>query len=293
MRLMLNRHSTLAVPSEAHFLATLFRRFAPDAELHEPDIDGAVEILTSNVEWNRDWTSDPAVLTERLRARAPISVGGFLDVVFRLETEGANKPRWGAKTPAHLFQVARLRVALPDARFVGMVRDPRDAFLSLAQKNWVGTSTWEVGNYLQRCDRLVQDYAHDGHDDFLVVRYEDLVLRAEPTLRVVCDFLSLDYEPTMHDFYVDAEDNVQRWELDTGAHEKLLRPPDPSDVERWTREGDRRAVREIEAVTSDAIGWFGYERSVPKLEIPWLRQRARVRHHWRQRRSGASHPSAG
>jgi len=285
MRLMLNRSSTLAVPSESHFLADLFRRFDLDAVVDASSVDDVIDILSGNLEWSRDWGSDRKALRARLQAAVPMNLGALIDQVFRLETEPTGKPRWGAKTPAHLFQVSRLRLVLPSARFIGMVRDPRDVFLSIAPREWVGTSSWEVGAYLLRCDRLVNEYHHDGRGDFTAVRYEDLVLDPEPTLRRVCTFLDLEYEPAMRDFHLDAKDNVQQWELDIGTHRKLLRPPDPEDVQRWRREGAKRDIREVEAVTSDAIDWFGYEPSIRKREIVLLRQRARLRHHLHQRLS--------
>jgi hypothetical protein len=201
--------------------------------------------------------------------------------VFDLQIEPTGKPRWGDKTPAYLFQVERLRACFPNARFVAMVRDPRDAFLSLARREWVGTTTWQVGSYLLRCDRLIEGFARDHREHFCVVRYEDLVSDAPSTLRRVCSFLSLDYEPAMLDFHVDAADQVQPWELEDGVHAKLLRPIEANDAGRWRHEASRADAREIEAVTFDAINRFGYETTLHRAEVPLVAARSRLRHHLR------------
>ena len=88
----------------------------------------------------------------------------------------------------------------------------------------------------------------------------------------------------MLEFFSDALDKVQPWELAEGTHGKLLRPIDPQDMERWKREGTRGEMREIEAVTHEAIDRFGYERTFGALETTLLTNRARARHHLREPR---------
>jgi Sulfotransferase family len=285
MRLMLSRHSSLAIPPESHFLAKLVRRFDATEVLQGARLDEAITCVTSNVEWQRDWHGDPDALRRRIDDLAPpMSLAGFIDAVFSQQIEPTGKPQWGDKTPAYLFQVDRLRACFPDAHFVAMVRDPRDAYLSLAPKDWVGRSTWQVGRYLLRCDQLVDQMAADHGDHFLVVRYEDVVTDAEATLRRVCSFLDLAYEPTMQDFHRDAIDNVQPWELVDGTHQKLLRPIDRTDMGRWQREGSRSDMREVEAITHEAMDRFGYERTVSAVAVPFITGRARARHHLREPR---------
>ena len=37
-----------------------------------------------------------------------------------------------------------------------------------------------------------------GHPDYLEIRYEDLILRTEETLRLIYNFPDLDYDEVMH-----------------------------------------------------------------------------------------------
>jgi hypothetical protein len=284
MRLMLSSHSALAIPPESHFLAKMVKRFGPDEPLDGETLDEALALVTSNLEWQRDWHGNADELVTSATARAPLTLPELIDMVFRQQIRPTGKPRWGDKTPAYLFQVGRLSACFPDARFVAMVRDPRDVYLSIAPKDWVGESTWQVGQYLLRCDRLVDRFDREQGDRFLVVRYEDVVAQTEATLRRVCTFLDLDFEPAMLTFYADALDKVQPWELAEGTHQKLLRPIDPDDMERWRHEGSRTAMREIEAVTHEAIERFGFERTFGGIETALLTNQARVRHHLREPR---------
>jgi hypothetical protein len=291
MRLILNRHSELDIPPESHFLARLFRQVTPYQPLTEESTEQALSVVVASPEWRRDWHGDEAELRARVDKRQPNTVAAFIDEVFRLQIEPTGKPAWGDKTPAYLFQTERLRACFPDARFIAMVRDPRDVFLSLAPREWVGQSTWQVGHYLRRCDRLVEQHeTTDPH--FSIVRYEDLVSEPETSVRRVCSLLALDFEPEMLTFYENAAQKVQQWELDIGVHQKLLRPMKPDDVSRWKREGARRDIREVEAVCWEAINRFGYERSIPRIEVPMLATRSRLRHHIARRRRIKAEPGA-
>jgi hypothetical protein len=284
MRLILSRHSELEIPPESHFLAKLFKAVDPEQILTDETRERALQVVLASPEWQRDWRHDEAALRRRIEERRPESVGAFIDEVFRLQIEPSGKPSWGDKTPAYLFQVERLRACFPDARFVAMVRDPRDVYLSIAPRNWVGKTTWQVGQYLRRCDALIEGFEKQD-SRFTVVRYEDLVTRPEGTVRGVCRALGLDFEPSMLSFHEDAVHNVQDWELELGTHQKLLRPMQSDDVARWTREGRRRDITEVEAVCWDAISYFGYEPSISRRQVPMLIARSRLRRRVEHRRS--------
>lgn len=283
LRLMLNEHPELAIPAESHFVSALLRAFGPEATLDGDDLERAIGIVAGTEEWQRDFAGDEQALRAAVGA-GPLRVGALVDRVFRLEIGPTGKPRWGDKTPAYLFRVDELLRALPNSQVIAIVRDPRDVYLSLRPKGWVGETPWEIGRYLCRCNDLVMRWsATVPPNRFTVVRYEDLVLDTDRTLHELCAYLALPFADRMRAFFRSAEENVQRWELEIGAHNKLLRPPDPQDVGRWRREGSRLEIAEVESVTAGVIDAHGYERSGSiAVASPVLSVEARLRHHLRR-----------
>jgi hypothetical protein len=281
LRLMLNEHPDVAIPAESHFVAPLLRTFDATATLAGDDLERALAIVATSPEWQRDFAHDEAALRAAV-GDGPLSLATFLDRVFRLEV-GDTVARWGDKTPAYLRRVDQLCTCFPAAQVIAIVRDPRDVYLSLARHGWVGDTTWDIGRYLAEMGSFVRRWAHEiDAARFTVVRYEDLVLDTERTLHRVCDFLGLPFAPEMRAFFRNASANVQQWELDIGAHGKLLRPPSVDDVGRWRRESTRLDRAEIEALTSDVLDAYGYERTVPRAALGALRWSARGRHHARR-----------
>src|SRR3546814_2490157 len=68
-------------------------------------------------------------------------------------------------------------------------------------------------------------------DDFLEVRYEDLVCRPEAILRQICAFIDEPYDSGMLDYSEDAKDVVPTESLKW--HRNSVRPPDPAQLGKW------------------------------------------------------------
>lgn len=291
LRLMLNESPDISIPAESHFVARLVKTYEPGHVLTDEERRSAVQFVTSRIEWKRDFTTSDDELVAAV-GRGPLTVADFVDRIFRAETAASGKPRWGDKTPAYLFFADRIMRHFGDAQLVIVVRDPRDVYLSLRRYNWAGRTTWSIGSYLRRCGRQVQrctttiDTARCR-----VVRYEDLVLDTETTLRRLCSDLDLTFDERMLSFFERADENVQSWELEIGAHTKLLRPVQPGDVGRWRTEGQADEIAEIESMTSFVLREHGYEPSVAAWKQPLLQLRARARHA-RSKRQHAAKASA-
>lgn len=104
--------------------------------------------------------------------------------------ERLGKPRWGDKSLDTERHAADVLAAYPGARIIHMVRDPRDRFASSATR-WehrrggvgAGTAEWLASV------RLARTHAAHHPDQYLLLRYEDLVSEPGAVLRAVCRFV--------------------------------------------------------------------------------------------------------
>src|SRR5690606_22924870 len=116
-------HPELAIPPETHFLPDLIaaaRGGAAPAEL--------AKLAAASRHWG-DLGLDAAELERRLAGceRRPDRA---IRALYGLYAERHGKPRWGDKTPAYVRRMRLIAAALPEARFVHLVRDGRDVLLS-------------------------------------------------------------------------------------------------------------------------------------------------------------------
>jgi len=116
--------------------------------------------------------------------------------------QAGGKPRWGEKTPYNLFFVKEIREDFPNAQFVFITRDGRDASADYLQSGFGPTNTFSAGEIWALCQNAVEPWRQSlGSGDWLDVRYETLVREPERTLKQVCEFLGESYSPAMLDFH--------------------------------------------------------------------------------------------
>jgi hypothetical protein len=124
------------------------------------------------------------------------SEAAMLESLTVLHAQNAAKARWIEKTPRHLLMIDTLRQQWPEAYVVRIVRDPRDAALSLAGMPFAKDSV--VGNLVRvdQDDRISRPLI-EVDPWVITLRYEDLVAEPERELRRICSFIGEDFEPTM------------------------------------------------------------------------------------------------
>ena len=81
-----------------------------------------------------DFNLDADELRARLEALDRIDAGAAIRAFFELYAEREGKPRWGDKTPHYLRRMLQIQGGLPEARFIHMIRDGRDAALSRSSR---------------------------------------------------------------------------------------------------------------------------------------------------------------
>ncbi len=127
------------------------------------------------------------------------SFGGGLRALFDGWASGQGRARWVEKTPRNTILLPELFALMPDLRFVHVIRDGRDVATSMPKLRSTPQTIPECARLWRRYVRCGRGAASARPGQCLEVRYEDLVLRTEPTLHGVCAFLDLDYEPAMAD----------------------------------------------------------------------------------------------
>jgi hypothetical protein len=138
---------------------------------------------------------------ERIRrefADGPATYARLFELFLAHYAEREGKPRWGVQTGLIERYAPQLFAADGRTKVIHMVRDPRDRYegsLSLwpdgRGRAGGATARW---NYSMR---LAERNLRRHPDAYRVVRYEDLVVHTEATLREVCAFVGEDYVADM------------------------------------------------------------------------------------------------
>jgi Sulfotransferase family len=255
LRVVLDRHSQLAIPDESYFVPQLAGRHG-----NRIDVDAFVDDLR-RLPTLRDW--DLSVEDVRARLQPGMPLGRAIAAVYEQYAADRGKSRWGDKTPVYMQHLPLLERLFPDALYVHLIRDGRDAAVSfLGMPEGIVTKTWAHPKTAAdfACEWRTQVKAAQelgrraGPGRYLDVRYEALVGDPAAEIERICSFAALPFEPAMLDY-------VGKTDVSAKPHQRSLeRPPTPG-LRDWRKELAPEDGAAFEAVAGDLLGELGYELS--------------------------------
>ena len=261
LRVMLDRSSELAIPYESFFVPQLAHRHG-----RRPRLDEFLDDL-GRLRTLYDWGIAADDVKPRLREGMTTSEA--IAAIFETYAERQGKPRWGDKTPLYMQQLPLLERLFPDAIWIHLVRDGRDAALSFLElpegfsgKTWAQPRT--VAQFAARWRTEIKAARRLGRHAggrYLELRYEDLVAEPERELRGVCEHASVPWEAGLLD-HTRISDTANMPE-----HRNLAQPPTPG-LRDWRNQMSREDALAFEQVAGDVLHAAGYELLEPDASYP-------------------------
>lgn len=272
LRVMLDRHSQLAVPDESYFVPQL-----ADRHLRHVDPDEFLDDL-SRIDTLAEWNVPLDKVRARLRGRVPI--GTAIGTVYAVYAEEQGKPRWGDKTPMYMQNLRLLERLFPDALFVHLIRDGRDAALSfLSMPKGLMTETWmqprTVPAFAAQWRTEIKAARRLGRrvgERYLEVRYEELVADVEIVLRRIARFARLPYEPQLAEYAGNVDVSAK-------PHQQSLTRPPTAGLRDWRLQMTPQDAGAFEEVAGDLLRELGYETHgrpdlIGRARLSWYGARA-------------------
>ncbi len=302
LRLVLNAHSRVAVPHPLH----LMRYFAPTESARGDLADPRrfARLVDEILELKRVHIHPWAVPIDRQRIidqAHPRDAMGVLGALYDQVREAEGKARWGCKSTFMVHYADRAIARDPGARFVLLVRDPRDVAASSRRSvfspfhPWITAQLWreqqEIG--LALVARLGDEQVH-------LLRYEDLLDRPEVSAQALCAFLDEPFEEGMLRFHEGRE--AQTSAKLSESWQNTAKPVLSGNAGKYRKHLSGAEVEMVEAVCSTLMETLGYplDHRDPQFDpgllrrggirlqdLRWragieLRSLRRDRNHWRR-----------
>lgn len=270
LRVVLDRSTTLAIPDETYVVPQLARRHRSpvDPARFVHDLRRLPHVAALGI--------DTDAVAARLRPG--LETGEAIAAIFETYAATHGKVRWGDKTPLYMQHLPLLERLFPDALFVHLIRDGRDAAVSyLAMPRGIVTETWahprSAAGFACQWRTEIDDARalgrRVGEDRYLEVRYERLAADPEATVREICDFAALAFEPAMLDY-------AGRVDLAGKPHQARLAQPPTAGVRDWRTEMSPADVTAFESVAGDLLHRLGYEVRTDPAAAPTAAGRRRL-----------------
>lgn len=269
LRLMLDAHPDLCIPPETDFIPKV-------AHLSNRNLkNNAYITIINHPEGLPKWpifNISSELFKTKLDKTYFITKTKVIRHFYNLYSKQLNKPRWGDKTPGYVFSMDIIHRILPEARFIHIIRDGRDVLVSLKQQ-WFRPSD-DIEQLALYWKKHVEAGLQFHHSTQLTIKYERLILDTETILKLICDFIDLEYLPSLLDYHEDAENRI-KWNtthlypdgtpvaletrLNMQKHSTL--PPDPDKIGLWKDQLSIDEIKCFESVAGDTLQKCGYALS--------------------------------
>ena len=237
LRAMLDSHPRLAIAPETGFLPrALSTLFGNDERQRRSFGTALIDSAPKAAGWH-DFGIDLQSFMSALEAITPFRVDEAIRCFYRLYAARFGKDRWGDRTPAYGRHLRAIEQVLPEACFIHVVRDGRDAALSLCDLGLAPRSDMAALARQWRRDICATRRQSLGVRHYLELRYESLVLEPELCLRDICDFIEIEYDPVI---------------------KRVLQPLDAMRVFNWRKEMQPRERAGYEGVAGGLLSALDY-----------------------------------
>ncbi len=282
LRTLFDAHPNVATPIECAFIMNMSQKYEKiknwtreDLLEFHSDVQKHIKFDTWNIDIEK--MKNDLLLCEGENTFQTVCKVVYYDYISLFPKE---EIKWiGDKNPVYATYTPLMLRLFPDAKFIHLVRDPRDNIISLKNVDFEGPFTALLAYRWQHSARKLYYIKKKHPNQFYTIRYEDLVKAPEKYYREMCDFLSLPYYGHVFEFYKKQDEAMKQFKTDKlmKYHKSLLSPINTSKVDLWKTQLPDRDIRITEFVGGRWTKLYGYERKYKWpgfmamfVSIPWL-----------------------
>ena len=269
---LLSAHPDATVLPETFFVRRLMPR---RSSLTDPLTATQHQSLLRRIQQSEAWgmqSLDPDALHGQAQRHARTGAG-VLRAWMQATADAHGVPFVGEKTPDHALQIEELHRALPDARFIHIVRDPRAVVNSWRSVPWSSGYAWRDAQLWR--ERVEAVRKAPASAPVHTITFETLVHHPESTMQRVAAFLGLDVHARWRSHAPDTvavDAQVEPWKANA------LAPIDPTVATRWRTALPPADWAMVEAMTASEMAHWGYSPETDSAARRHARRR-RWRHH--------------
>ncbi len=178
-------------------------------------------------------------------------INGFY--TFLARQNGSDVQRWGEKSPWNVYHLPAIGYHYPEACYLWLVRDGRDAALSYTEAGLYPDLKTSALRWTE-ANRLCAAFAKRKFN-VRMQRYEDLVTRPEEQFAEIFDWAGLTFAPEMLTRQAGPMGDVEALK----HHANVARPISAASVGRWKDKLSDGDLAGLQSSFHAQLSAFGYE----------------------------------
>lgn len=256
LKSILDTHTDLCVAPEALFIMHLYQKYHQETNWTQEKLKKFFDDLMLEERVKRWWKIDEEALKSQILQQKPnVTFGELCQLVYWQYSRQHDKKEdvyLGDKNPGYTLFMDKLLNAFPKAKFIHMVRDPRDNVMSFQKASFDLNNSAALAYRWQSYNKKALKFIDKHPDKCIIVRFEDLLSDSENTLQKICKFLGVEYTPDLLTFYKNPK-NVFEW------NKKVAEPLDGKAAYKWKSKMSQEQQEEINYICEEMIRYFNYE----------------------------------
>jgi len=243
---MLNAHSKIAFSPETHFVRSYLAQGLSLSECKEQILE---DQFLQNLELD----------LEKIVAEAK-SCEDFYKKMMSEYLAKKSKEYIGDKDPKNIENLKVIKKYFPNALIVHIYRDPRAVIASRLKAKWSKDNPlWQHILAYKTQFSYMKKHQHIFKDNFVELKYEELLENPETQLEKILLKLNLEFEDEMLEFFKSADDVVKGEEK--SWKENLYKPVMKENIDKYKSEIDQKTIERIEKALYPQMQKCGYEYS--------------------------------
>lgn len=259
---ILDHHPSICVAPEGEFILSLYKKYSQVKVWTEKENKSFIQHLWKINRVSKWLKPDKQSLKEELsKLSSTADLGERYALVYReyARKMGKNKVRlWGDKMPTYSLFLREISEVFPQAKFIHMVRDPRDTVMSYKKVKFDVNSTAALSRRWVLYNKYIIECKQKYSLPVMTVKYENFVEDLENVLKRICKFLEIYYDPCMLEYYKSPR-NVVDWNKD------IAFPIKNHKAYKWNEKMDQRNSMLVDYSCRDEAPRFGYEVNHSKV----------------------------
>ena len=248
LRSILSGNSDISIPPESYRFPFAIKKFHIFNNRNWEDIISQVLKEFEDCKEFYTWEIDIKDVQKRLEniADSKRTLSNIFDELFctYAEKHSPKSKIWGDKTPMNTLYLDWIGPVFPYSKFVHIIRDGRDVASSYLKMGRYDTILEAVNRWINSIE-LAQSFGSKIKENYMEIRYEELVTNTESEIQRICDFLNIQYDSAMLDH---TKQVGKLGDTDKSHHSNLSKPISSESIGKWKSnlsESDQESITKL------------------------------------------------
>ena len=252
---IINNHKSVAIPGELFFIINLYKKYK-NKKIDNKVINDFISDIFKE-DRIKEYNFDENKLKQFLNLNIPINFNSlclYTYINFASQQNKNNLILIGDKNPHYALFLKQIFNIFPNVKFIHIIRDYRDNILSFKNVYFDLNHTEALAYRWLYFNKRIAKYSRKYPQNFITIKYEDLVNSNEENIVKICNYLQIEYESKMLDFHK----NNERYKLYTW-HKNINIPINSNNVGKWEKKFTKSEIIKMDYICANFARKFGYK----------------------------------